>query len=114
MDINTLKAAGIDYCDGINRFSGNAVMYEKYLAEFFDDTTFKDLSVYLSEKNYTEAFKCAHTLKGTAGNLSMEEFYRNDCTLVEALRNKNNARVSEMYENLVPIYEKMKKAVKGE
>lgn len=43
MDLNTileLKGAGVDIEGALRRFSGNSVLYEKFLKKFLTDSTF--------------------------------------------------------------------------
>ena len=108
MNIMELKNAGVDYESGLKRFSNKAELYEKYLVKFFSDTSFLALGNYISEKNYTEAFKCAHTLKGLSGNLSITSLYEHICVMVEALRNNEVESVDEMYEELTKIYDSVR------
>ncbi|MEG0894898.1 MAG: hypothetical protein RSE07_06095 [Oscillospiraceae bacterium] len=112
MNIEELKKAGINYEDGIKRFAYKAEIYNKYLINFFDDPTFFQLGDYLKEQNYIEAFKCAHTLKGVSGNLSMDDFYQCVCILVEALRNNQTDNINQIYNNLLIIYKKAEKTIK--
>lgn len=43
MNIELLKAGGIDYEDGLERFSGNSQLYEKYLRKLLDNSTYEDM-----------------------------------------------------------------------
>lgn len=108
MNIEELKSAGIDYASGVKRFSNKAALYEKYLVKFFSDPSFSALGEYISGKDYEEAFKCAHTLKGLSGNLSLTGFYEQLSVMVEALRNNEPDSVEEMYDELTKIYESMR------
>lgn len=111
MNIVKLQEAGINYEEGLKRFSNKAELYEKYLVKFFSDPLFAELGNYISEKNYTEAFKCAHTLKGLSGNLSITGLYKYISVMVEALRNNETASVDEMYDELTKIYNNVRLAV---
>lgn len=86
MNSYILFRAGIDVQAGIQRFSGNKALYEKYLYEFFENEYFDRLEKALLEEKKEEAFQSAHALKGIAGNLSIQSFYDAICPLVEALR----------------------------
>lgn len=112
MNITGLKAAGIHYEEGLKRFANKPELYQKYLMKFFDDPTFAQLGSQLGEKNYPEAFQSAHTLKGMSGNLSMTDFYRSVCLLVEALRNGKTENIDEMYQDLCLIYDRLKGVIR--
>ncbi|MDD3170067.1 MAG: Hpt domain-containing protein [Eubacteriales bacterium] len=111
MNIEKLKEAGIDYEAGLKRFANKSALYEKYLTKFFLDTSFADLGTYIAEKNTMEAFKCAHTLKGLSGNLSITSFYKLISVMVEELRNSNVESVDEMYDQLAKIYDSVRVSV---
>ena len=87
MDRQKLIDAGIDYDSGVERLMGNTEMYERFLQMFLDDDSFKNLDAAMQSQNYQEAFLQAHTLKGVAGNLSMEKLYQNMVLFVDMLRN---------------------------
>lgn len=111
MNITQLKEAGIDYEAGLKRFANKPALYEKYLVKFFSDTSFAELGTYIAEGNITEAFKCAHTLKGLSGNLSINSFYKHISVMVEALRNNEVEFMDEMYDQLTKIYNNVKLSV---
>lgn len=114
MDKTKLFSAGIDYDDGLKRFSGNAVLYEKFLVRFFDDKMLSELKEQLDKNDYDNAFRTAHNLKGMAGNLSIKTLYNTICVIVEELRSKNTqADYTTLYNNVIEDYQKAKKAVRG-
>lgn len=86
MNKTILLQAGIYYVEGVERFSGYAAMYEKYLKLFPTDPTFAALKQAMADENYDLAFRNAHTLKGLAGNISLHTLAALDSELVEALR----------------------------
>ncbi|MEA5073467.1 MAG: Hpt domain-containing protein [Eubacterium aggregans] len=86
MDIEFLKQNGIDYIDGLKRFSGKDVLYRKYLKRFLEDSTYGQLKTAMDQEEYQEAFLLAHTLKGVVGNLSFFFLLKHIEPFVEALR----------------------------
>lgn len=82
-----LAEAGIDFADAMNRFDGNVILYER-LARLF--LTAEDhlvgLDAAMGQGDAETALREAHTLKGTAGNLSFSELYQAVCSLHQALR----------------------------
>jgi HPt (histidine-containing phosphotransfer) domain-containing protein len=87
MDKQKLMAAGIDVEGGINRLMGNEEMYENFLQMFIKDDSFQKLEQAMQAEDYKEAFAQAHTLKGVAGNLSMQRLYETLVPFVDQLRN---------------------------
>ncbi|MDK2808690.1 MAG: hypothetical protein PWP24_1427 [Clostridiales bacterium] len=109
-----LKAAGINLETGLDRFVGDERLFLDFLKKFPEDSSFIKLSQELSKDNVQEAYKAAHTLKGVAGNLSVDSLYQTILPLVEALR-KGRLReakqyfpiVKESYEQIVDVLKKI-------
>ena len=106
-----MEENGADVETTINRFMGNEAMYLKFLGKFLDDQNYKMLGENLEAKNYEEAFKCAHTLKGVTANLGLDPIQKAVSELVEEIRGKeageiNEARVDEEWQNVKSYYEK--------
>lgn len=87
MDKIALKSAGINYDEGVNRFSGHAELYEKYLRRFLEDTGFQTLAAQVANQEYEQAFRTVHTLKGMVGNLSLDALFERLKRYTEMLRN---------------------------
>lgn len=96
MNKDVLAQAGIDFDGGLERFSGRAEIYTKYLKKFPDDKYYPSLLEALEKKDVEEAFVNAHSLKGTAGNLSLNDFYEAVSSLVEALRENDIDKALEL------------------
>lgn len=90
MDSLQLIKEGIQYDEGVTRFSGYANIYEKYLCKYIDDPEFQKLIDAMDRKDYSGAFACAHTIKGMVGNLSLDGLLAKVKVLVELLRNGND------------------------
>ena len=103
----------IDFSAGVSRFSGNEAVYRKFLLKFPDDPTFHDLLNAMESQNYEAAFRCAHTLKGNTGNLSLTSLSRAVQLFTEQLRNGCNipGAISSM-DSLQAIYEETVSAIK--
>ena len=61
---------GGDYDDVVRRLMGEKLV-RKFLLKFLDDKSYADLERTLSEGDYKEAFRAAHTLKGVAANMGL-------------------------------------------
>lgn len=89
--------AGINYDTGVNRFCGNAEMFEKFLRKFLEDQTFAGLRTAISGNDADQAFQFAHTLKGVAGNLSLDSLLSALDPVVEALRISDIMKARELF-----------------
>jgi len=79
---------GIDIAAGLKRLLGNRELYHKLLRHFYRD--YQDVSKKINEALQKGDFKSArylvHTIKGTAGNLSIDNLYKASQALEIALK----------------------------
>ena len=78
-------AMGGNYEDAIGRLRSERLV-RKFVLKFLDDGSFDLLCRSLEEKNYEEAFRAAHTIKGVCQNLSIDRLQGSSGRLCEALR----------------------------
>lgn len=90
MNVQIIKNAGIDYDEGLNRFSNKPALYEKHLKKFSTDLSFVELKSAMENDDMEAAFRAAHTLRGTTGNLSIAVLYNKFGPFVEMLRGRSN------------------------
>lgn len=109
-----LQAAGVNMEGAMKRLMNNEGLYERLLVKFQSDGNYAGLQKALEEERYEDAFHCAHTLKGVAGNLGMDKLMNADIVVVEKLRAGNYdgvkqdmEAVKEAYEQLMEIIQKM-------
>lgn len=112
MDIDILKASGIDYEDGLERFSGNAQLYEKYLKKLLTNEVYGEMRQAACNGEIQEAFAAAHRLKAFIGNLSIHQFYEEIKTLTEEFRAGVNRDYRPDFEKLDQEYEKIIQAIR--
>lgn len=112
MNIEKLKASGIDYEDGLSRFSGNRNLYEKYLRKLLTVTLYEEMKAALEKKDIKEAFECAHKFKAFIGNLSIAHFYEEIKNLTEELRAGEDRDFSEILQRLDREYEIILQSIK--
>ncbi len=77
---------GEDFNDVIGRLRAESRVC-KYVLKFPEDKSFDNLLSSMKEKNYAEAFRAAHTIKGTCLNLSFNSFAAIASDITEKLRN---------------------------
>ena len=112
MDKDTLIAANVDYENGIKRFAGNAMLYEKYLLKFKDDVHYEAAKAAYEAGDYETLLKEAHTLKGVAGTLGLTDIYQTCSNIVTALRGERTEQVPQLFHMLQHAYEKTMMALK--
>lgn len=79
-------AMGGNYADAIGRLRSER-MVQKFVLKFPNDESYDLLCRSWESKDYQEAFRAAHTIKGVCQNLDFTRLYRSSCQLSEALRN---------------------------
>lgn len=73
--ITALKNGGLDVDKTIERFSGNADMYERFLKKFPNDESYGQIAPAFAANDKEAALTAAHTLKGVSANLGMIALY---------------------------------------
>lgn len=112
MDKEKLTRSGIDYDSGVHRFGGNPQVYEKYLLKFFAKNDLPALRNALACGDYESAFRTAHNIKGSSGNLSITAFFDKICELVDALRaGTQDGSLTAMYAEAEALYETAREAI---
>ena len=68
----------------------------------------------MENKNYEDAFRGAHTLKGVCQNLSFDRLYEVSHELTELLRDGTGEQpgISEAMEKVTEVYERMIEEIK--
>lgn len=82
-----LLDAGVCIEDALHRLMNNETLLFRLLSRFSQDNSFDALQQALTDGRTEDAFTAAHTLKGVAGNLSLQPLFARCSELVEDLRN---------------------------
>ena len=80
------KAMGSNYDEVLGRLRSERMIH-KFALKFLEDTSYELLITSMENKDYAEAFRAAHTIKGVCQNLDFTRLYRSSSQLSEALRN---------------------------
>ncbi|MCR5438346.1 MAG: histidine kinase [Selenomonas sp.] len=101
----TLEQAGVDYDKGLERFMGNVALYHKFLLKFLNDGSYEEFVTSLSVPDMAMAEKSVHTLKGTAGNLSLMKLFRAADDTVQAIRTtQDHEAIQKLADSVGVIY----------
>lgn len=68
---------------------------KKFVIKFLSESSFEYLCKELEEKNYEEAFRAAHSLKGVCASLSFQRLLTSVSSLTELLRNSEQKEINE-------------------
>ena len=81
------EAIGGNYEAVLERLHSEALI-RRFALKFLEDQSYIQLKQALENKNYEDAFRGAHTLKGVCQNLSFDRLYEVSNDLTELLRDR--------------------------
>jgi len=99
-----LEEAGINFQTGMERFLGNEKLFVSFLHKFPKDPSFSQLCIHMENKETQAAFREAHTLKGVAGNLSLDGLSVLLVPFVERLREGNFEKAKSLFSGIIEKY----------
>ena len=105
-------AMGGNYDDAIGRLRSERLV-QKFVLKFLDDGSYDLLCRSLEEKNYEEAFRAAHTIKGVCQNLSMDKLQASSSRLCESLRNGYTPEAGALAEEVTADYHATMDAIRA-
>ena len=79
-------AMGGNYDEVLGRLRSDRLV-QKFVLKFVDDGSYQLLLDSMASRNYEEAFRAAHTIKGVCQNLSIDKLQGSSSRLCESLRN---------------------------
>ena len=102
-----LAPYGIDWADAEDRFDGNMDLYRRMALKYDGDEHFVSLEAAMGVKDYDEAYRQAHALKGVAGNLSFSKLYEVAAVMSDALKAGEPEAAVERLGDLKAAHEKV-------
>ena len=100
------KKINADYQDVIRRLANKQIV-DRIVLKFKEDKTFNNLQEAMKQKDYKEAFRFVHTLKGTSAKLGFSKLYKSTNILTESLRNDIYDHLEEEYQNVIKDYQEI-------
>ena len=89
------KAIGGNYEAVLGRLHSEALI-QRFTLKFLEDQSYLQLKQALENKNYEDAFRGAHTLKGVCQNLSFDRLYEvSDKSLPNQIYSQNLIKVMQ-------------------
>ncbi len=86
LDLKNLESLGFDRKDAEKRFMGKPDFYIRCLNIYFRTNDIARLEQLCAEKDWQQALKCVHTLKGSAGNMALVRLYEIYSEMTEYFR----------------------------
>lgn len=90
------QALGGNYKDVLARFRSEERI-AKYIIKFLQDQSFHNLQAALETGDADTAFRAAHTLKGVAQNLGLDQLSNSSVQITEALRTKDLSQATALF-----------------
>lgn len=98
-------ALGGSYEEVLSRLSSERLV-NKFVLKFLTDPSYDLLVRSMESKDWPEAFRAAHTIKGVCQNLSFTSLYEVSNRLNEALRNGPTPEAPGLVEEVKAEYDK--------
>ncbi len=105
-------ALGGDYEDVTARLRSEKLV-QKFVLRFLDDQSFALLCTSMEEKNYEEAFRAVHTIKGVCQNLSFTRLQKSSSEMSDALRHGWTPQADELINKLEEDYRATVEAIEA-
>nr|WP_289766279.1 Hpt domain-containing protein [uncultured Acetatifactor sp.] len=105
--LEELRALGVDVDDGLKRLMGNEKLYRRLLGSFVKMIGTQAVDPDFDENDYTEALEKAHSIKGTAGNLSLTPIYESYSEILNLLRSGKPAEAKAVLAKILPIQQEI-------
>ncbi len=102
---------GGDYSGVLGRFGKTELVY-KFAKKFSDDPSYKSLCASLDAKDYGEALRAAHTLKGVCANLGLTKLCEASSLVTEELRAGRTDKLDELMPTVAAEYNKAVSALR--
>lgn len=87
-------------------------LVQKFVLKFVDDGSYKLLLDSMNGKNYEDAFRAAHTIKGMCQNLGFPKLLKSSSDLSEALRNGYTPEADGFFETVKNDYSETVSAIR--
>lgn len=105
--LDELKDLGVDIDGGLKRLNGNEKLYTRLFGSFLKTLNANLIDADFDCTDYNDTIEKAHTLKGTAGNLSITPLYESYTEILGLLREGKPEEAKPVLEKLLPVQEKI-------
>ena len=103
-------ALGGNYKNVLGRLQMERIV-SKFVLKFLNDKSYELLCTSMDAKDYEEAFRAAHTIKGVCQNLAFDQLSASSSALCEALRNGYSPEVDALVEQTKADYQLTRDAI---
>ena len=97
---------GGDYDEVLGRLRREQTV-QKFAYKFLDDKSFLQFETSMKNKDYEEALRAVHTLKGVCQNLSFTRLYKSSSLVTNALKENDHNKAIELMPRLSEDYHRI-------
>ncbi|MCI9377994.1 MAG: hypothetical protein HFI06_05575 [Eubacterium sp.] len=105
--LEELRTLGVDIDDGLKRLNGNEKLYTRLLGKFVDSFLANQVSPDFDAADCQGTIEKAHSIKGTAGNLSLTPIFEAYSEILKLLRTDKPEEAREILKNTIPVQEQI-------
>ena len=105
--LDELKELGSNVDEGLERFMGNAALYERMLHKLPDMIRKTDVGAAFAGGELKEAEEQAHALKGATGNLSVTPLFEGYTKVVDLLRAGQAEQAKAVYDGIISVQDQV-------
>lgn len=106
------ESFGGDFDSVLQRLNREQLV-EKFIYKFLDDKSFCLFKTSMENKDYAEALRAVHTLKGICQNLSFTKLYESSNITTLALKENDCQKAAESMPQLSEDYHRIINAIKA-
>lgn len=110
--LEELKTKDVNVDEAIDRFMGNASLYEKMLVKFMDLMNDMWVDTDFDCNSYDDIIEKTHAIKGAAGNLSINPVYEAYTEIVNLLRAHQPEEAKVLLEKIIPVQKDIIECIK--
>lgn len=105
-------AMGGDYEGVTGRLRGERLV-QKFVLKFLDDNSYDTFRGAMARKDYEEAFRAAHTIKGVSQNLGFTHLQESSSQMSDALRGGWTPKADDLVDRLEKDYTETMTAIRA-
>ena len=105
--LEELQTLGVDVEDGLKRLNGNEKLYTRLFGSFLKTLQANSVALDFDCTDYEETTHKVHTIKGTAGNLSITPLFEGYTEMLAMLRSGRPQEAKSLLEKILPVQEKI-------
>ncbi len=110
--LEDLKALGVNVEEGLKRLNGNEKLYTRLFGSFLKTLNANAVTPDFDAEDCTEVIEKTHTIKGTAGNLSVTPLYEAYSEILALLRSGQAEQARPILEKILPVQEEIIQCIK--